>query len=142
MLCEKKSNHYYIFDMVSESASSYEGRNRSSHEEVRFKTRGIRPGVFFKINVLKTWQNSQGKTPVSETFLTRFPGWNLKKETLGQLLFCEFCEIFPGKCSIFSKVTGSYEFFQEEFFPIYNNILHNTCHNCSSQMMKMLKPQC
>ena len=52
------------------------------------KDRSSRPEVFYKKVFLKIWQNSQENTCARVSLLIK----NIKKETLAQVLSCEFCE--------------------------------------------------
>ena len=57
----------------------------------------IRPEVFYKIGVLKNFPKFTGKDQSQGLFFNKvasMPATLLKKETLAQVFFCEFCEPF------------------------------------------------
>ena len=76
---------------------------RVCHQELKNKKllkkllRSSRPDVFCEKGVLKYFAKFTGKHLCQSLFLIKLQAFILK-ETLAQLLSCEFCEIFKNTC--------------------------------------------
>ena len=71
-----------------------DGNKNSFHQTgkaLRDKTRSSRPEVFCKKGALRNFAKLTGKHLCQSLFVSKVAG--LKKETLVQVLSCEFCEI-------------------------------------------------
>ena len=65
-----------------------------NYVEYSHRHRSSRPEVFCRKGVLRKFTNFAGKPLCQSLFFNKVAGCNvIKKETLAQVFFCEFCEI-------------------------------------------------